>query len=176
VEQGHEQGEDENHLWRRDYIMRLIEQAAQMLAAIIAYRRAGRVAEAALEIETKCRQTVGLPLDMVRRSSPESLWELLGQGGGLRYPRAVMLAELLLQEAELARGANRATDMIRNQLQAFCLLHECIPVLSYDEAAVYRPRLEALARELEGSSSGGETGYIQQKLRAYRVAEASRAP
>jgi hypothetical protein len=158
----------------QDYLMRLIEQAAQMLAAIIAHRKAGRVAEAALEIEAKCSQTVGLPLDTVRRLSPEALSELLGQAGGLRYPRGVMLAELLLQDAELARSTNRAADIIRNQLQAFCLLAECAPVLAQVEAAIYRPRLEALARELERSPFGSEA-YIQEKIRAYRVRESSGA-
>ena len=158
----------------QDYLLRLIEQAAQMLAAIIAHRKAGRVTEAALEIEAKCSQTVGLPLETVRRLSPEALWEILGQGGGLRYPRGVLLAELLLQDAELARTTNRAADTIRDQVQAFCLLAECVPVLAQDEAAIYRPRLEALGRELEESPFGSE-GYVQEKLRAYRLREASGA-
>ncbi|MBI5687208.1 MAG: hypothetical protein HZC54_19215 [Verrucomicrobia bacterium] len=150
----------------QDYIMRLVEQIGRMLAAIIAHRKAGRDAEAALEIEANCRQAIGLPLEIVRRSSPEALWELLQQGGGLRYPRAVMLAELLLQDAELSKSANRPADTICSQLQAFCLLTESIGVLSHDEAAFYRPRLEALANELEASSSDP---YLQQKLHAYRT-------
>ncbi len=146
--------------------MRLIEQAARMLAAIIAHRMAGRDAEAVVEIEKQSLQTVGLPMEIVRRSSPEGLWEILGQGGGLRYSRAVMLAELLLQDAEIARKEKRLEDMTRNQLQAFCLLSECLPVLSHEEAAVYRPKVEALAREVEALS--GSEPYVQRRLRAYR--------
>lgn len=146
--------------------MRLIEQISRMLAAIIAHKQAGRDTEAAAEIEVSCRQTIGLPLESVRRSSPESLWELLQQGGGLRYSRAVTLAELLLQDAELSKTANRPDDAILSQLQAFCLLTESIGALSRAEAAIYRPRLEALANELEASSSDP---YLQQKLHAYRT-------
>jgi hypothetical protein len=107
-----------------------------------------------------------MPFDVIRGSSPEALWNLLGQGGGLRYPRAVMLAELLLQDAELAKSENRPADVLRSEVQAFCLLSECLPVLSHDDAAVYRPKVEALARELE-RTFGGEP-YVQEKLRRYR--------
>lgn len=150
----------------QDYVMRLIEQVSRMLAAIIAYKQAGRDAEAALEIDLSCRQTIGLPLESVRRSSPEYLWEFLQQGGGLRYSRAVMLAELFLQDAELSKIGNRPDDAILSQRHAFCLLAESIGVLSRDEAAIYRPKLEALANELEASSSDT---YLQQKLQAYRT-------
>ena len=83
----------------QDYMIRLVEQVGRMLAAMIAHQKAGRDAEAGLQIEASCRQSSGLPMEAVRRSSPEALWELVQQGGGLRYPRAVMLAEWLLLDA-----------------------------------------------------------------------------
>ncbi len=155
----------------QDYIMRMIEQIGRMLAAIIAHRKAGRNADAALEIEASCLQSVGLPIDLVRRSSPEALWELLEQGGGLRYSRAVMLAELLLQDAELSNAAGRPGDAIRCKLQAFCLLADSVDVLSHEDTAIYRPRLEALAGELEAFSNDP---YLREKICLYRSKQMDR--
>jgi len=43
----------------RDYIMRLIEQIAALVASIIAKERAGKYPEAKAEIDEKARQTIG---------------------------------------------------------------------------------------------------------------------
>ena len=152
--------------------MRMVEQISRMLAGICAHRNAGRDLEAAHEIDVHCRQTIGLPLELVRRSSPEALWELLQQSGGLSYPRAIMLAELLLHDAELSKTATRTADATLSQLHAYCLLAESISVLSSDDVAIYGPRLEALAIELESLS---RDPYVQQKLHAYRTKQRSAA-
>ena len=44
---------------QRDYIMRLIEQIAALMASIIAKERAGKYPEAKVEIDEKARQTIG---------------------------------------------------------------------------------------------------------------------
>lgn len=150
---------------RRDFILRLAEQVARMLATILAHRQAGRTAEAEAELESSCQRHVGLPFSMVRRSSPEVLSGLLQQSGGLRHARAILLAELLLLDAELSEAAHRPGDALRSQLQAFCLLVESLPALKPDEAAHYRPKLDGLARKL---ASSGDDPYIQQKLQGYQ--------
>lgn len=153
----------------QDYIMRLVEQIGRMLSAILAHQKAGRDQEAALEIEATCLQTTGLPFDLVQRSSPEALWDLLSQSGAARYTRAIMLAELLLQDAILCKKNGRPAEALRSQLQAFCLLADSPPVLSPDEAALYRPKVDALAAELASASSDP---YLQGKLAAYGKASA----
>jgi hypothetical protein len=150
----------------QDYIMRLIEQVGRMLASILAHKHAGRDLEAASEIEATCLQSVGIPMSLVRRSSPEVLWELLASGGALRYPRAIFLAELLLQEAELCERAGRSVAAVCAQLQASSLLAQSIEVLSGEEAALYRPKLEALAAKLEAA---GNDSDFRQQLRHYSV-------
>ncbi len=148
----------------QDYMMRLMEQVGRMLATVVAHRKAGRNAEAAQEIEASCSETIGLPWDVVRRSSPDAIWESLQQSGGMRFSRAVMLAELLIADAELSIDDGRPADAIRSRLQAFCLLSESIGVLSLDEAAVYRPKLAFLAGQL--NAIGGP--YIRETLDRYR--------
>jgi hypothetical protein len=48
---------------QRDYIMRLIEQIAALVASIIAKERAGKYPEAKVEIDEKARQTIGLSVE-----------------------------------------------------------------------------------------------------------------
>jgi BMFP domain-containing protein YqiC len=69
----------------QDYILRLIEQVGQMLAEISRLRKA----EIPQRIRAICQQTIGLSLDLVKRSSPEMILKLLESGGGTHYARAV---------------------------------------------------------------------------------------
>jgi hypothetical protein len=85
----------------QDYFLRMIEQIAQMLASILALRKAGRKSDAAEQIAAACQNNVGIPLEIVRRSSPETLLQLLEAGGALRHVRAVMLAELLISRFKI---------------------------------------------------------------------------
>jgi len=119
-----------------------------MLAAILALRKAGRDAEAAKKVEAFCLQTVGLPLNLVKRSSPETIMQLLESGGGTQHVRATMLAELLLQDAELSNAAGKDREAMISRAQAHSLLTYSIDSLSPDEQAVYRPKLEVIAEAM----------------------------
>jgi hypothetical protein len=95
--------------------MRLIEQVGRMLAGILALRKVGRIADAARQVETLCEQNTGLRLELVKRSAPETILQLLKTGGGTEHVRAVLLAELLLQDAEMSDddGKNREAAIRR---------------------------------------------------------------
>ena len=148
--------------------MRLIEQIAAMLAAIIARRRAGQNAEARLVIETMCLQTCGLPLETVKSLPPDALVEHLRSAGGNRYPRAVMIAELLIQDAEIFEAQGEPHKALPSYLHAFCLLFDSIEVLSSEEQAVYRPKLAMLAAKLDHLPPNP---YVTEKLRDYRASQ-----
>jgi len=152
---------------REDYIMRLIEQAATMLASIIACRKADNIPAAQEKIEANCRERIGLPLDMIRHASPEALTRFLERDGQLRYVDAVMLAELLMQDAEIAENAHRLANALRSREQAYCLLVDSMPVLPLDEATAYRAKVEALEIKLREMSSDP---YVLQKMAELRSA------
>jgi hypothetical protein len=152
----------------QDYIMRLVQQIAAMLAAIIAKRRAGQIAEARQEIEATCLQTIGLPLNTVRRMPPDALAQHLLASGGNRYPRAMMLAELLIQEAEIIETQGEPQQALASYLHAFCLLFDSMEVLSTEEQAIYRPKLVMLAAKLEHLPPNP---YVTEKLCAYRTTQ-----
>lgn len=146
--------------------MRLIQQIAAMLAAIVAKRRAGQNVEATQAIEATCLQTCGLPLETVKGLPPDALVEHLRSSGGNRYLRAVMLAELLLQDAEMREEQGEPHQALVGQLHAFCLLFDSMEVLSSEEQAIYRPKLAMLAAKLEHLPPNP---YVTEKLRAYRA-------
>jgi hypothetical protein len=64
-----------------DYVLRLIDQIALMLAEILQLRKLGRAREAHDQIATACLQSVGLPLALVKHSAPETILEMLATGG-----------------------------------------------------------------------------------------------
>jgi hypothetical protein len=128
----------------QDYILRLIEQVALMLAELSGLKTAERPAR----ISALTLRETGLPLDIIKKSSPETILQLLESGGGTQHARAILLAELLLQDADLseAAGNNREATISRAQVQA--LLAHSIDKLSPEEQLVYRPRLKALTADL----------------------------
>lgn len=138
----------------RDYILRLIDHVALMLAEIVAKRKGGRKLEAQAEIEKQALQHTGLPLSLIRGSAPAMVAELLQHGGELRFIRAVLLAELLLQEAEMAEEDGNPTAL-QGYLHAWHLLEDAAVSFNREEHAHFgakqehaRVRLLDLAKQL----------------------------
>jgi hypothetical protein len=149
---------------QQDYIMRLIERIAALLASIIAKERAGLYPEAKADIEEKAQQTIGMGLRDLRRLSPEAVSELLGSSGSLRYGRAVILAELLLHDAAVSDAIGEGSDALLDYLHAFCLLSDTVATLSDEEQAVYRPKLESVVAHLRSLPAHP---YVREKLLEY---------
>ncbi len=148
-----------------DYLLRMIEQVRLMIAAILAARQAGHNDDAMKQIEVACLHSIGLPWTLVKRSSPEELSELM-QRSGERYTKAILLAELLLQDAELNEIKGNFMETIRSQFQAFCLLQESFDIFTPDEKEIYRPKMNALVQRLETVS---DAPYLQKKLSDYKT-------
>ncbi len=151
----------------QDHIMRLVQQIAAMLAAIITKRRNGQTDAAKEELGVICLQTIGLSLNEVNRLSPEGLARHLQDSGSNRYVRAVILAELLIQDAEIRESDEELQKALVSYLHAFCLLFDVIEVLSAEEQAIYRPKLEMLAAKLHHLPPNP---FTTEKLEAYRTA------
>jgi hypothetical protein len=133
-----------------DYIMNLIEQISIMLAELARMKAVEKPAHlSALSI----RET-GLPFDLVKHSSPETVLQWLETGGGTQYARAVILAELLLADAELSKAAGKNRDAAISHAQAHALLAHSVEHLTPEEQAIYRPKLETLAAELRDAGPG----------------------
>lgn len=140
----------------RDYVLRLIDQVALMLAEILAKRKKGQRAEARTEIESQALQHTGLPLALLRGAAPAMVAELLRTGGELRFIRAVLLAELLLQNAEICEESGDKSAALADYLHAWCLLQDSLGAFTAEERRHFGAqqeragaRLVELARELD---------------------------
>ena len=128
-----------------DYILTIVEQVGLMLAQLARLKSGEKPAR----ISAFCLRETGLPLDVVKHSSPETILQLLKAGGGTQYARAVLLAELLIQDADVNDDAGKNRGAIISRAQAAVLLEYSIDHLSPEEQAIYRPRLEALTSDLK---------------------------
>jgi hypothetical protein len=146
-----------------DYLLRMIEESSIMLSSINAHRKAGRDGDAIQDIETACLERIGLPFFLIKRSSPEALLDLM-QRSGARYVRSVLLADLLIQDAEINEAAGEVSTAICSRLQAFVLLASSIEMLTTEEKAFYRPKLNTLLHQLKPVSNDP---YLQKKLLDY---------
>lgn len=146
----------------RDYIMRMVEQIAAMLATILAKREAGYVEEARKELDNHSLRTIGLTVAQLKKLSPEAVAQLLNEGGALRPVRAITLVELLLVDAELADEQPDAAEAMASRVHAFCLLSDSIASLNSDDQAIYRPKLKLLADKLGDLKTHP---YIAERLR-----------
>ena len=149
---------------QRDYIMRLIERIAALVASIVAKERAGQYPEARAEVDVKSREVIGMGLGDLRKLSPEVVSQLLTSSGGLRYGRAVILAELLLHDAAIADATDHASDALLSRVHAFCLLSDTIDTLTTEDQAIYREKLDTLAAQLRTLPPDA---YLSPKLAAY---------
>jgi hypothetical protein len=150
----------------RDYLLRLVEQIAKMLASLIARRKAGEHEEAKRDLEALCLEHIGLSLDFVKRASPEALEQALASGGALQHTRAIALAELLIQDAEMCDETGQSGHGWISRLHAFCLLDDHFDLLSREEQPTYREKLDQLARSLEPLR---RDPYVNGKLQHYET-------
>lgn len=127
----------------RDYILRIIEQLGLIVASILAARRRGDVPTALAQVHEQCLQHVGLPFDLLKHASPEQVAEWLRSGGALVHPRSVILAELLLQDAEIQEESLNALGALISYLHTVCLLEEHAAAFSRDEESALRSKAAA---------------------------------
>jgi len=144
----------------RDYFLRMVDQIAALLEEIDQRQRSGDNSGAKAELNSRCEGAVGLDISQIQRMSPEEVANLLNTAGGLRQPRSITLASLLLKDAEI-----HATDAVRvmiDRVHAFCLLADNVDQLDLDDQKVFQPKLREVGNQL---SEFREHPYIGEKLR-----------
>ena len=115
---------------RKDYLLRMIEQTARILARVRELLVGGRTAEARAELEAAARGA-GLDLGIVLSLAPESLEPLLTTGGEIDRPKCALFAELLYLERQRALAdadAARARRCASRALLLYSLAYEGIVV------------------------------------------------
>jgi hypothetical protein len=132
----------------RDYILRLIEQIATMIAALLSRRKAGEIIQAREDLENQCVRTIGFTLSEIKSLSPEEVAKILDKSGALQVTRALILAELLMLDAQWHEEDRSAEDLMPNYVHALCLIADSLETLSKDEQTVFRAKLASIAEKL----------------------------
>jgi hypothetical protein len=146
----------------KDYFLRMIDQIAAVLEEIDERQLSGDNSGAKAELNSRSQQAVGLDISHIHRMSPEAVAQLLNTSGGLRQGRAILLAELLLKDAEMHQeDVFHATI---DYVHAFCLLADTVDMLDVEDQAIYRPKVHALATRLKDMQTNP---YISEKLRQH---------
>lgn len=128
---------------RRDYILRMIEHLSRVLARVRAMIAGGELVAARDELRAVVRQ-VGLDLDMVKRMSADTLLGLLSSGASPDPARCVLVAEVLLAEADRAAASNEGADVERLRTKAVVLFRAARPYLGREDQQTVDERIAAL--------------------------------
>jgi hypothetical protein len=151
----------------RDYILRMIEQLATMLAALMSRRKAGDVIQAREDLENTCVRTIGFTLSEIKTLAPEEVARILKRSGALQVTKAFILSELLRLDAEWHQEDRTSDELMPNYVHAFCLVADSIDMLSPDEQPHFRAKLVTYAEKL------GELRnhpYIAERLTKFEAA------
>jgi hypothetical protein len=132
-----------------DYIMRLTAQIAAMLAAILGKRNDGKIAEARQDLNKLCLDHIGLPLSTVMQMTPEALRGHLAQSGGNRIHRSLLLAEMLIHDAEMSTLGDSSPEAQFCYYHAASLLRDSIHFLPLSDQEAISDRLTFVRGKLQ---------------------------
>ena len=90
----------------KDYIMRMIQQFARFLAAVLFKIESGNVEEAQSDVQSACKDYLGLPFNFLLGMPDQELVNIFTLGGQLDVDRCYIAAQLLFCEAK-ARKTDR---------------------------------------------------------------------
>jgi len=135
---------------RQDYLLRLIEQAAQMLAKMLGLQAAGQHAEAAHVRRDAAEKWLGLSADRLRTLRDDELIDHLQQNGALaEFPLRLGLAISLLRAEGNGRAVAGDRDgAIRTRATALCLLIRAHILNVAPDLPDFTPRTADLLTEL----------------------------
>ena len=105
---------------RRDYLLRLVEQMARVLARVRELLATGKTLEAREELERAARGA-GLDLSLASTLAPSSLLPMLSVGGEVDRSKCALFAELLYLEHQRALADGQGDHAARARDRALML-------------------------------------------------------
>ncbi len=136
---------------RQDYLVRMIQQLAGVLAQIAGLRADGRHDEALEEIGDAYGRFAGLNPSLIHALGDEDLVALLRARGGLDPQRTYALAELLREEAEIFAEGGRPEEALPRDRKALRLYLEVLPELENSSSPPDLAGLDAVVARVDAS-------------------------
>jgi hypothetical protein len=156
-------------MFRDDYIVRMVQQAAAVLARILSLRDSERCAEAHHQVDAALQQFVGLNLGLVSGLSAADLIDFARVGEALDVGKLVVLGELLFAEGEIQLAEGHADDAWSFHVRALEVLLEAAETGDHNLHAV-APRLAELKGRLGSEALPDDLrewlGHVEARLSA----------
>ena len=151
-------------MFQRDYILRLVEQLAKTLGALVVLKKAKRFDEAELTVSEAARNLVGLDVPTLHALPLDQIVTLFSPGGSLDAGKCLVVAEILEEDADVKTLKGDEAGAYRSRIRALGLLLEVSGREGLDrmpEPARYRAKIERLTRAL---SENAPVPAIQKRL------------
>ena len=136
---------------RRDYILRMIEEFAQVLARIRSLKRSQRWGEASAALDSEFKRLIGDGGQAVARLSETELLSRLVQDGPTHVVRdkTLMLTTLLKEAGDVAAAQDWADESAECYLKALHLLLDVLARGEVFEWPEFLPKVEMLKEALQ---------------------------
>ncbi|GMR24429.1 MAG: DUF6483 family protein [Acidobacteriota bacterium] len=151
-------------MFQRDYILRLVEQLAKTVGAVLTLKKANRFEEAERAIGEAAKNLVGLDIATLLALPVDQILTLFSPGGSLDAGKCIVVAELLYEHGEIKSLQGEEETAYHSRIRALSLLLEVSGRESLEripDAARYLRRIEAL---IEALSAYPTLPTVQKKL------------
>lgn len=151
-------------MFHRDYILRLVEQLAQTVGAVLTLKKARRFEEAELAISEAARNLVGLDVKTLLALPVEQIVTLFSPSGILDAGKCIVVAEILYEHGEIKSLRGEQDLAYDARIRALSLLLEVSGRESLEripDAQRYLRQIESLTEAL---SDYPPVPAVQQRL------------
>jgi len=111
-------------VFQRDYILRLVEQLAKTLGAVLALKKAKRFDEAELTVAEAAKNLVGLDVDTLLALPVDQIVTLFSPSGSLDAGKCLVVAELLCEHGDIKALRDDEETAYLARIRALSLLLE----------------------------------------------------
>lgn len=134
---------------RKDYIMRLMEQLAEVIAGVLLNKRKGQYDQAVAALDDAVLRFTGIESGLAESFDIEGLLVLLRHENEIDTGRGMILAELLREKAEvieLSQGFEPATNLYAKSLRLYL---ECLSESPDLRMETHFRKIDGIAGKLE---------------------------
>jgi hypothetical protein len=136
-------------MYQRDYLLRMIQMLAQVIARVLGQKDRKSIEEALLEIDRAGKMYVGLDSGMISSFSDEDLITLFHTGGSFDTTKCLALAELQYAEAQILELHHDDPDCRRKYQRS---LHFFLAAVTEDRdisVQLYNDKIDDLLKKLD---------------------------
>jgi hypothetical protein len=139
---------DERAMIQNDYIMKMIAQLHKVLLVVLKLKQSGRDDDALREIDRALQRIVGLNSQLVNSLTNESLAATLRGGTELDVGKALVVADMLSEEASIYRARGAGDEADARYFKALFLHAEALNEDVKVDLSEFVPKMSAVEAEL----------------------------